>query len=75
MKNLPLLLSLLCLPWFTHAVDRPNIIVILADDLGYGDVSCYNPHLKIPTPHMDRLAAEGMRFTDAHTPHPAAEDH
>ena len=46
----------------------PNIVLILADDLGYGDVSCYNPQSKIPTPHVDRLAAEGMRFTDAHTP-------
>jgi arylsulfatase A len=46
----------------------PNILVILADDLGYGDVSCYNAQSKIPTPHIDRLAAEGMRFTDAHTP-------
>jgi arylsulfatase A-like enzyme len=46
----------------------PNIIVILADDLGYGDVGCYNAQSKIPTPHLDRLAAEGMRFTDAHAP-------
>lgn len=46
----------------------PNIVLILADDLGYGDVSCYNPDSKIATPHVDRLAAEGMRFTDAHTP-------
>lgn len=43
----------------------PNIVVILADDLGYADVSCYGG--KIETPHVDRLAAEGMRFTDAHT--------
>jgi arylsulfatase A len=50
------------------AESLPNIVVILADDLGYGDVSCYNPESKIPTPNMDRLAAEGMRFTDAHTP-------
>lgn len=50
------------------AAEKPNIVVILADDLGYGDVRCYNPDGKIPTPHMDRLAAEGMRFTDAHTP-------
>jgi arylsulfatase A len=49
-------------------VARPNFVVILADDLGYGDVACYNPESKIPTPHVDRLAAEGMRFTDAHTP-------
>lgn len=46
----------------------PNIVIILADDLGYGDVRCYNPEGQIPTPHMDRLAAEGVRFTDAHTP-------
>ena len=49
------------------AADRPNIIVILADDQGLGDVSAYNPKGKIPTPHLDRLAAEGMRFTDGHT--------
>lgn len=47
---------------------RPNIVVLLADDMGYGDPHCYNPASKIPTPNMDRLAAEGLRFTDAHTP-------
>ena len=46
---------------------RPNIIFILCDDLGYGDIACNNPQCKIPTPCVDRLAAEGMRFTDAHT--------
>ena len=46
----------------------PNIILILADDLGYGDVSCYNPESKIQTPNLDRLANEGMLFTDAHSP-------
>jgi arylsulfatase A-like enzyme len=47
---------------------RPNILVILADDLGYGDMQCYNPERgKIPTPHMDRLASQGMRFTDGHS--------
>ena len=46
----------------------PNIVVIYADDLGYGDVQCYNPERgKIPTPNIDRLASEGMRFTDAHS--------
>lgn len=46
----------------------PNIVYILADDLGYGDVHCLNPERgKIDTPHMDRLAAEGMIFTDAHS--------
>ena len=44
-----------------------NIIVMLADDMGYGDPRCDNPASKIPAPHMDRLAAEGLRFTDAHT--------
>lgn len=45
---------------------HPNIVLIYADDLGYGDVRCYSPKSKISTPHIDRLAAEGMRFTDAH---------
>src|SRR5688572_16407651 len=46
----------------------PNLVVILADDLGYGDVQCYNlDRGKIPTPHIDGLAAQGLRFTDAHT--------
>ncbi len=46
----------------------PNVIVILADDLGYGDVGCFNPESQIPTPNLDRLASEGMKFTDAHSP-------
>jgi len=47
---------------------RPNIVVLLADDLGYGDVQCYNRERgKIPTPNIDRLAASGMRFTDGHS--------
>ncbi len=46
----------------------PNIVFILADDLGYGDLRCYNKDSKIPTPNYDRIAAEGMRFTDVHTP-------
>src|SRR5437762_7344600 len=51
------------------AQDRlPNIVFILADDLGYGDVGCFNPQSKIPTPNLDRLASEGIRFTDAHSP-------
>ncbi|MHC4116077.1 MAG: sulfatase family protein [Planctomycetota bacterium] len=46
---------------------RPNIVVILADDLGYGDLSCYGA-TKIRTPNIDRLAEQGLRFTDAHSP-------
>src|SRR5690606_702048 len=45
---------------------RPHIVVILADDLGWGDPGCYGG--KIPTPHLDRLAQQGIRFTDAHSP-------
>ncbi|MEM0968277.1 MAG: sulfatase-like hydrolase/transferase, partial [Verrucomicrobiota bacterium] len=47
---------------------HPNIIIVLADDLGWGDPQCYQEDSKIPTPAIDRLAAEGLRFTDAHTP-------
>ena len=46
----------------------PNVVIILADDLGYGDPTCYRSGSKIPTPRIDALAAGGMRFTDAHTP-------
>ena len=64
-----LLLSLL-LPLTLLAADarKPNILIILADDLGYGDVHAYNPTRgKIPTPHLDKLASQGMRFTDGHS--------
>jgi len=47
---------------------NPNIVLILADDMGYGDASCYNSKSKNPTKNIDRLAQEGMRFTDAHAP-------
>ena len=50
------------------AESKLNIILILADDLGYGDLSVYNPSSKIPTPYLNQLAAQGMRFTDAHSP-------
>ena len=48
----------------------PHVVVILADDMGYGDAGCYNPRSKIPTPNIDRLAAVGMRFSDAHAAGP-----
>ena len=51
-----------------RTADRPNIIIILADDMGYGDPGCYNDESKIPTPHIDQLARQGLRLTDAHTP-------
>ena len=48
------------------AEQRPNVIFMLTDDLGYSDVGCYGA-TKVKTPHIDRLAAEGVRFTDFHT--------
>jgi arylsulfatase A-like enzyme len=48
-------------------LSKPNIIYILADDLGYGDLSCYNASSKIKTPVIDGMAQEGMMFTDAHS--------
>jgi len=46
----------------------PNIVFVLADDMGYGDPGCNNPDSKISTPHIDSLAENGLRFTDAHAP-------
>src|SRR5437868_15535765 len=68
-----LLASALALLWIATALaaetaTRPNIVFILADDLGYGDVGCFNAESKIPTPNLDRLASEGIRFADAHSP-------
>ena len=48
--------------------ELPNIVLILADDMGIGDPGCYNSESKIPTPHIDRLASEGLRMTDMHSP-------
>ncbi len=47
--------------------NRPNIVILYADDMGYGDLAIQNPDSKIPTPNLDRLATQGMRFTDAHS--------
>ena len=68
MKTLPLLLILLC--WaqpVTLWAAAPNVVFILADDMGYGDLKAYNPQSKISTPHLDQLAADGLVFTDAHS--------
>ncbi|WP_395719283.1 arylsulfatase [Prosthecobacter sp.] len=66
MKHLLLLLIALCT--VLHAAERPNVVVILSDDYGWGSVGCYgaNPEL-VSTPNLDRLAKEGRRFTDANT--------
>ena len=64
-KLLPFLLTLLCTATAALAQTRPNIVLIYADDLGYGDVSAYGARA-LKTPNIDRLAKEGLRFTDAH---------
>ncbi|MFI3291366.1 MAG: arylsulfatase [Opitutales bacterium] len=57
----------LCVAISSYAAKKPNIIFILADDLGYGDVSCLNPEGKIKTPVLDKMSENGLTFTDAHT--------
>ena len=69
MSRLVLVLTLLLpasLPPAATAADRPNIVLIYADDLGYGDLSCYGA-VKVRTPSCDKLAAAGVRFTDGHS--------
>ena len=66
MRALLLLPALLGLSPVVAQPAKPNMIVILADDLGYGDVGCYGA-TKVKTPNIDRLASEGRRFTDAHS--------
>ena len=67
-KNQPILFAgLLALVLTSARAENPNIIFILADDQGYGDVSALNPDSKIPTPNIDRIAREGMIFSDAHS--------
>ena len=74
MRILLLLLFVLqsfCLQSFAaDKVAKPNIVVIMVDDMGYGDPTCFNSESKILTPHIDSLARDGMRFTDAHAPGP-----
>lgn len=70
MKNFLLILTSVTFPGAVQAADvsRPNIVYVLCDDLGYGDVHCLNPErCKIATPQIDRMAAAGMTFTDAHS--------
>ena len=72
----PTILALLSILWIlpressikSQPNGLPNILFILADDLGYGDLRCYNDQSKVPTPNIDQLAREGLRFTDAHSP-------
>ncbi|MEQ6118199.1 arylsulfatase [Reichenbachiella sp. MALMAid0571] len=69
MKKITLLMLLAIFLFSACTKEKnPNIVIILADDLGYGDPQVYNSESKITTPNIDQLAVEGMRFTDAHTP-------
>lgn len=65
-----LLMMLVCVIWSERSIaqELPNIIIIYADDLGYGDLSCYNEKSAYQTPRLDKMAKEGVRFTDAHSP-------
>jgi arylsulfatase A len=65
MKHVLFVLAFTCSSVF--AGERPNIVFILADDQGFGDVSALNPESKIPTPNIDRIANEGMIFADGHS--------
>ena len=61
-------LAIVLLSCSLAAADKPNIVLIMADDMGYGDVNALNPRSSIPTPYLDSLANEGMTFVDAHSP-------
>jgi len=64
-RHLTFTALLICLSLFTHAQKEPNVVLIYADDLGYGDLSCYGA-TKLKTPNIDQLAANGLRFTNGH---------
>ena len=69
---LPVLVLAACsATWCVRAADKPNVIVILTDDLGYGDAGCYGALPKhVRTPNIDRLASEGVKFTQFYTAGP-----
>lgn len=66
-QSILLVFTLFALVSSAFAGERPNIVLIYADDLGYGDVQAYNPESQIPTPHMNRLAEAGLRLTNGHS--------
>jgi arylsulfatase A len=73
MKLIPCLSAFLSLYAFTAAAnDKPNVLFILADDLGYGGLNCYGTDW-LETPNLDRLCSEGMRFTEGYASHPTCQ--
>ena len=66
-KLLTLALALLSFLTGVSKAAQPNIVIVLAADMGYGDAGCYNENSKCSTPHIDALAKSGKRFTDAHS--------
>ena len=69
MRTLFAVLLILAATLFSFA-GNPNVLLILVDDMGFGDSHCFNADSKIDTPNIDALAADGMQFTDAHAPGP-----
>ena len=67
MKRFFLLGSAMLALCAVRAAELPNVVIIYADDMGFGDLGANNPESKIPTPNLDRLAGQGMRFTDGHS--------
>lgn len=61
------IVAILALTLPIHSAEKPNIVFVLFDDMGYGEPTCYRENSKLQTPNIDRLSAEGMRFTDAHS--------
>ena len=73
MKNLLAIVTcLLGLAWPAPASQKPNLLIIFTDDMGYADLKAFGDS-EIPTPHLDRLAAEGTKFTSAYTVAPICE--
>jgi arylsulfatase A len=67
MNRREFLAALAAAPVLHSATSKPNIVYILADDLGWGDLGCYNPESKVPMPNANKLATQGIRFTDMHS--------
>ena len=67
-KAVTILLIVLVTRFNSSGAEKPNIIFILADDVGIGDIKCYYEPSKVTTPNIDKLATEGMRFTQAYAP-------